>query len=623
MGIYDVIVVGTGHAGCEAALAAARMGCKTLLLTLNMDNIALMPCNPSIGGPGKGHLVREIDALGGEMGKNIQKTALQIRRLNTKKGPAVQALRAQADKKRYFAEMKYVLENTENLELRQGLVDEILVKGSKVSGVSTNTGSTYQGKTVILCTGTYLKGRIHVGKVNFESGPYGQFPSLRLADNLRSLGFEMVRFKTGTPPRIDARTIDYTKMQKQTGDKLTSGFSYEEQERFTQELLCWLTYTTPETHRIIRDNLESSSLYGGWITGIGPRYCPSIEVKIMRFPERERHQIFIEPEGWKNNEMYVSGLSNSLPEDIQTIIIRTIPGLEKTHITRFAYAIEYDCLVPTELKLSLETKRIDGLFTAGQINGSSGYEEAAAQGIIAGINAALKVKGEAPFILDRSESYIGVLIDDLVTKGTEEPYRIMTSRAEYRLLLRHENADIRLSEKGFRLGLLSPRRYKEFCEKKVLIEEEIERLKTSEIVPSKEINSALESIGTPLLKKPIPLAELLRRPDVDYKAVDMILPSKSILPDDVIHEIETEIKYEGYISRQLTEVERFKRMEERKIPYDLDYRKIPGLSSEALEKLEKVQPISFGQASRISGVSPADISIVMIYLEERRKGKRV
>ncbi len=622
MEIYDVIVVGTGHAGCEAALAAARMGCKTLLFTLNMDNIALMPCNPSIGGPAKGHLVREIDALGGQMGKNIQKTALQIRRLNTKKGPAVQALRAQADKKRYFAVMKYVLENTENLELRQGLVDEVLVKGSQVAGVSTNTGSIYHGKTVILCTGTYLKGRIHIGEVSFESGPYGQFPSLRLADNLRSLGFEMVRFKTGTPPRIDARTIDYTKMQKQTGDRLLGGFSYEEEESLTQELPCWLTYTTPETHRIIRDNLESSSLYGGWITGIGPRYCPSIEVKIMRFPERERHQIFIEPEGWKNNEMYVSGLSNSLPEDIQTIMIRTIPGLEKTHITRFAYAIEYDCLVPTELKLSLETKRIDGLFTAGQINGSSGYEEAAAQGIIAGINAALKVKGEAPFILDRSESYIGVLIDDLVTKGTEEPYRIMTSRAEYRLLLRHENADIRLSEKGFRLGLLSPPRYKEFCEKKVLIEEEIKRLKTSEIVPSKEINNALESIGTPPLKKPIPLAELLRRPDVDYRAVDILLPSEFKLSADVIHEVETEIKYEGYISRQLNEVERFKRMEERRIPYDLDYSKIPGLSSEAIEKLEKVRPISFGQASRISGVSPADISIVMIYMEEQRKGKR-
>ncbi|MDU0330636.1 MULTISPECIES: tRNA uridine-5-carboxymethylaminomethyl(34) synthesis enzyme MnmG [Paenibacillus] len=613
-GNYEVIVVGAGHAGCEAALAAARMGCRTLMVTINLDMVAFMPCNPSIGGPAKGHVVREIDALGGEMGRNIDKTFIQMRMLNTGKGPAVHALRAQADKFLYQHAMKETLEKEPNLTMLQGMVEELIVEDGQCVGVITKTGAEYRAKAVVLTTGTYLRGKIIMGELMYESGPNNQQPSVHLAQNLKDLGFELVRFKTGTPPRVHKDSIDFSQTEIQPGDEKPKFFSYETKSSDNEQLPCWLTYTSEETHKIITDNLHRAPMFSGVIEGTGPRYCPSIEDKIVRFSDKPKHQIFLEPEGKNTSEYYVQGFSTSMPEEVQLQMLRSVPGLQNVQMMRTGYAIEYDAVVPTQLWPSLETKRLPGLFTAGQINGTSGYEEAAGQGIMAGINAARKVQGKEPIVLDRSQGYIGVLIDDLVTKGTNEPYRLLTSRAEYRLLLRHDNADLRLTPLGYEIGLISEERYARFLDKKQKVEQEIERLKATKIRPS-EINPLLESIGSAPIQDGSNLLTILRRPEVTYAHIASISPSEVELDEEMQEQVEIQIKYAGYIEKQLIHVERLQKMEKKKIPENINYDDIQGLAIEARQKLSKIRPISIGQASRISGVTPADISILLVYLE--------
>ncbi|MCF6139115.1 tRNA uridine-5-carboxymethylaminomethyl(34) synthesis enzyme MnmG [Pseudalkalibacillus berkeleyi] len=620
-GTFDVIVVGAGHAGVEAALASARMGASTLVLTLNLDTIAYMPCNPSVGGPAKGIVVREIDALGGEMARNIDKTHIQMKMLNTGKGPAVRALRAQADKFLYQNEMKKTMEQEENLTLRQGMVEELIIEDGVCKGVVTKTGSAYYAESVVVTTGTYLRGKIIIGELTYESGPNNMQPSINLSHDLQKQGFNMVRFKTGTPPRVNSNTIDYSKTEMQPGDDQPRAFSYETSEYITDQIPCWLTYTGEVTHELINANLERSPMYSGMIEGTGPRYCPSIEDKIVRFNDKPRHQIFLEPEGRNTEEVYVQGLSTSLPEDVQRKILATIPGLEKSEMMRAGYAIEYDAIVPTQLWPSLETKLVNNLFTAGQLNGTSGYEEAAGQGIMAGINAARKSKGEEPLILDRSEAYIGVLIDDLVTKGTNEPYRLLTSRAEYRLLLRHDNADLRLTEIGYDIGLIPEARYQRFLYKKEQIAEEINRLEHTSVKPDEETQAILEKAGSSALKEPMSAASLLRRPEITYDVIRRIAPAEQEVPDVVGEQVEIQTKYAGYIDKQLQQVEKVKKMDEKKIPEGIDYDAINGLASEAKQKLSEVRPLSVGQASRVSGVNPADISILLVYLEQGKIAK--
>jgi tRNA uridine 5-carboxymethylaminomethyl modification enzyme len=625
-GEYDVAVVGAGHAGCEAALAAARLGCKTVVFSINLDSIANMPCNPSIGGTAKGHLVREVDALGGEMGKNTDKTFIQSKILNSAKGPAVFSLRAQADRRRYQMEMKRTLELQENLDIKQAEIIDMQTEktgdGKRVTSVKTHTGAIYKCKTIVLTTGTYLKGRIVLGDISYSGGPDGLFPSNKLSDRLKECGIELYRFKTGTPARVNRRSINFSKMEEQPGDQKIVPFSFETEEMKKNQVSCWLTYTNEETHRVIRENLHRSPLYSGDIKGVGPRYCPSIEDKVVRFADKKRHQIFIEPMGLDTEEMYLQGMSSSLPEEVQIEMIKTIPGLENVWIMRSAYAIEYDCINPTQLKPSLEFKDIEGLFSAGQINGTSGYEEAAAQGIIAGINAAMKIKEREPLILDRSEAYIGVLIDDLVIKGTQEPYRMMTSRAEYRLLLRQDNADLRLTPLGYKVGLISEERHQKYLDKKSKIEEEVKRLERVVLPPSEKVNEFLSSKNSTPIKSGVKMAELLRRPEIDYEDLGEIDNKRPTLPRSVREQVSLSIKYEGYIKRQLMQVNQFKKLENRKLPTDIDYGDIQGLRIEARQKLNKIKPISVGQASRISGVSPADISVLLIYLEQIRRGKK-
>lgn len=618
MGEYDVIVVGAGHAGCEAALACARMGKKTLILSINLEAVAMMACNPSIGGTGKGHLVREIDALGGQMGLNIDKTFIQSKMLNTAKGPAVHSLRAQADKNRYHEEMKKTLEDQENLHLKQGEAVDLILEEGVARGVILKTGSVYRAKAVILATGTFLKGKIFIGESAFDSGPNGLAPSMELGENLRKRGLPMRRFKTGTPARALGKSLDYTKMQEQKGDPKIVPFSFLNDHLEQDSISCWLTYTNEETHTVIRNNFHRSALFGGQIEGVGPRYCPSIEDKVNRFADKKRHQLFIEPEGLTTDEMYIQGMSSSLPEDVQEAFYKTIPGLENLEIVRPAYAIEYDCIDPLDLKLNLENRRIENLFCAGQFNGSSGYEEAAAQGLMAGINAVLKIDKKNSFILDRSEAYIGVLIDDLVTKGTNEPYRIMTSRAEYRLVLRQDNADLRLTEKGYALGLASKERYLRFMEKKEIVEKEKKRLQKKLLAPE-EINDYLIEKGSAPVDNKISMMELMKRPQITYTDLAFADPDRPLLSDHAKAQLEVQIKYEGYIKKQEQQIQKFKKLENKRLDSEFDYEKVDGLRLEARQKLNQLKPVSLGQASRISGVSPADINVLLIYLEKMRR----
>ncbi|HAA5251891.1 TPA_asm: tRNA uridine-5-carboxymethylaminomethyl(34) synthesis enzyme MnmG [Listeria monocytogenes] len=620
-GTFDVIVVGAGHAGVEAGLASGRMGAKTLMLTINLDMVAFMPCNPSVGGPAKGVVVREIDALGGEMGRNTDKTYSQMRMLNTGKGPAVRALRAQADKWDYQHEMKHTIEKEENITLRQGLVDRLVIEDGVCKGVITNSGAIYYAKTVVITTGTFSRGEIIVGELRYSSGPNNQQPSVKLSEHLEELGFELRRFKTGTPPRVKSSTIDYSKTEEQPGDDHPRAFSFDTVEMLLDQLPCWLTYTNETTHEIIQANLHRSPMFTATKKGTGARYCPSIEDKIVRFSDKPRHQIFLEPEGKNTEEVYVQGLSTSLPEEVQREMLRTIPGLENVEMMRVGYAIEYDAVMPDQLWPSLETKLVEGLFTAGQINGTSGYEEAAGQGLMAGINAARKVFEKEPVILGRDQAYIGVLIDDLVTKGTEEPYRLLTSRAEYRLLLRHDNADLRLTEIGHEIGLISDERYERFLAKQSAIEAEKERLQKTRIKPTAEVQAMLKEIGSGELKDGILAADLLRRPEITYDKIAQIVSRETFVTDEIAEQVEIQIKYEGYIQKSNLQVEKMKRMEDKKIPENIDYDAISGLATEALEKLKKIEPLSIAQASRISGVNPADISILLVYIEQGKIAK--
>ena len=614
---YDIVVVGAGHAGCEAALACARLGMETIVFTVSIDSIALMPCNPNIGGSSKGHLVREIDALGGEMGKNIDKTFIQSRMLNTSKGPAVHSLRAQADKQAYSREMRRTLENTEKLTIRQAEVSELIVEEGKIAGVKTLSGAVYKAKAVILATGTYLNARCIYGEVSNATGPNGLQAATHLTDSLIANGIPVRRYKTGTPARVDKRSLDFSKMTEQKGDVPIIPFSFSTDPKSIQkeQVSCYLTYTTEETHKIIRKNIDRSPLFSGEIKGTGPRYCPSIEDKVVKFPDKDRHQIFVEPEGLYTNEMYLSGMSSSLPEDVQYAMYKTMIGLENVKIVRNAYAIEYDCIDANQVYATLEFKKIEGLYSAGQFNGSSGYEEAAAQGLIAGINAARKIQNKEPVILDRSQAYIGVLIDDLVTRESTEPYRMMTSRAEYRLLLRQDNADLRLSEIGYEVGLVDKKRYDYVVKKKQIIEKEVELIKNTPIGANEKVQKTLESLGSAPVNTGVTLAEILRRPELDYNKLKELNPNWKELPDDIVQQINIEIKYEGYIEKQQKQVEEFKRVEGRRLDEDLDYEKIDGLRLEARQKLNKYKPLSIGQASRISGVTPADISVLLIYLK--------
>ena len=623
-GEYDVIIVGAGHAGCEAGLAAARMGCRTMMITISLEHIALMPCNPAIGGPAKSHLVREIDALGGEMGRNIDRSFIQMRMLNTKKGPAVRSLRAQADKEKYHLEMKRVLEHNPNLDVRQGIVEKILVNSGRVEGVETDTGARYLCQAVVVTSGTYLRAKVLMGQRVIESGPQGQMPANKITENLKELGFNIFRFETTTPPRVSSKYVDYSRMIKQPGAKEGYKFSHfsELKDYPREQIPCWLTHTREETHEIVRNNLEQSLLISGEIKGAGPRYCPSIEDKIIRFPEKKSHQIFLEPEGWHTREMYVQGLYTSMSEDIQWAMLKTLPGLEQVKIIRPGYAIQYDCIDSLQLDLTLEAKHLKGIYFAGQVNGSSGYEEAGAQGLVAGINTALALKGRDPFVIKRSEGYIGVLIDDLVTKGTSEPYRMLTSRSEYRLLLRQDNADLRLTSRGYELGLIQEEEYDKFATKRKKIEEAKELLENTFITPDEKNLNKLEELGTAPVKGSVSLAQLLKRPELTYKDLRIFKEEISNIERNVAEQAQIQIKYEGYIKKQMEQVEKFNKTESRALPENINYREIKGLSSEAREKLEKVKPRSLGQASRISGVSPADISVLMVFLEQRKREKK-
>ena len=620
-GDFDVAVIGAGHAGCEAALASARLGKKTLIFSISLEAIANMPCNPHIGGSSKGHLVREIDALGGEMGKNIDKTMIQIKMLNTSKGPAVHSLRAQADRKRYQAEMKHTLEKQENLEVKQAEIVEIVVENNQITAIKTDLGAVYKVKAIVIATGTYLKGKIFIGEYSKESGPDGVAAANKLSESLKKLGIKLVRFKTGTPARINRRSIDFSKMEVQKGDKGVEAFSFEDEPKDFEQVDCYLTYTNEKTHEIIRENLHRSPLYAGMIEGTGPRYCPSIEDKVVRFSDKPRHQAFVEPVGLDTEEMYIQGMSSSLPEDVQIALYHTIPGLEHAEFTRPAYAIEYDCIDPSNLTLSLEYKGIKGLFMAGQINGTSGYEEAASQGLIAGINASQEIDGKEPVILDRSQAYIGVLIDDIVTKGTNEPYRMMTSRAEYRLLLRQDNADLRLTKIGHNVGLISDERYEKFVKKYENIEKEIKRLKALTVRPEEKVNKLLEKAGTSVLTTGTKMAELLKRTELNYEMLKEIDPERPELSEQEKAEVEIQVKYEGYIKLQEAQVEKFKKLETKILPEDINYEDLKGISLEARQKLNKFKPHSIGQASRISGVSPADVSVLLVYLQQKGNQK--